>query len=338
VIQRSVTILASAVLTGALLSACTQREPPLPIVPSTLALRPVSVAPPREQLSRVSIPALEGSIPTSTIAFGVGQVTISGLVVGPDGPVPDASVRIERFEGETSATTIVSTDANGRYKLTGVMGGQVRLQAFRLPDLAQTESVVGYASEVFTSDLQMTKLAGTRVQWAASPSRPILNEAVNLVIQVGARRVDADGVVRTGPLVGIGVTLEALGALQTPVVEARLTDDAGRVTFPMVCRTLGSTQVRVILATGEESVIEPTSACAPPPTTAPPTTIPPPTVAPPVPAPTAAPAPVPASTVAPEPDPVPTVPPVPVATPAPVPPVVPVAPIIPVESSTIPPG
>lgn len=222
----------------------------------------------------MTIPPLEGTAPTPTIVFGPGDVTITGRVIGPDGPVPRASVRIERFAGEQSATTIVTTDDEGRYRLSDVSGGQVRLQAYRMPDFAQEVSVVGFASEVYSVDLEVTKLSGTRVQWAIAPARPIVDQFTNLVVQVGARRVDADGVVRTGPMSGIGVTLIPLGALQSTVAESRLTDTEGRVTYPMVCRTTGASSVRVVLATGEESVIEPLP-CSLPPTTLPPTTLPP---------------------------------------------------------------
>jgi hypothetical protein len=258
----------------ALLVACTEEAPPFPVVATTLALRPSSVAPPRERLSEVTIPPLEGSMPSSTVGFGKGEVTITGRVLGPDGPVPSASVRIERFVGEQSASTIVTTDDQGRYRLTEVTGGQVRLQAFRTPDFAQEESVVGFASEVYAVDLEVAKLSGTRVQWAVAPARPIVDQATNLVVQVGAQRVDADGVVRTGPMSGIGVTVIPLGAMQPTVLESRLTDAAGRVTYPMVCRTTGSSSVRVVLATGEESVVEP-QACSLAPTTLPPATPPP---------------------------------------------------------------
>jgi hypothetical protein len=268
-----VTAVATIALTG-----CAAEAPPFPVVPSTLALRPTSIAPPREKLSQVSIPALEGAVPEPTIVFGPGQVTITGRVLGPDGPVPGASVRIERVVGTQSVSTIVIADEEGRYRLSDVEGGQIRLQAFRVPDLGQAESVVDFADKVYTKDLSMERFDGTRVQWAIAPQKLVVGRPANLVIQVGTRRVDEDGVIRTNPIAGIGVTLTPLGSLQTSVLESRLTDSAGRVTYPMVCRTAGAGSIRVALATGEETVIE-HGKCAPPPTTAPPTT--PPTVAPP---------------------------------------------------------
>ncbi len=197
-VRRSAAVVA-AVAASAVLVGCVEQAPPFPVVPSTLALRPSTSAPPRERLSRVTIPPLDGTRPTPTIVFGTGDVTITGRVIGPDGPVPQASVRIERFVGEQSATTIVTTDEDGRYRLSDVTGGQVRIQAFRSPDYAQRESVVGFASEVFTQDLEVVKLSGTRVQWAIAPARPLVDRGTNLVIQVGAQKVDADGIVRTGP-------------------------------------------------------------------------------------------------------------------------------------------
>lgn len=259
---------------GAMLSGCTEQAPPFPVVPSTLALRPSTSAAPREQLSRVAIAPLEGTAPTSTIGFGAGEVVITGLVSGPDGPVPGASVRIERFVGEQRAVTIVGTDAEGRYRLADVTGGQIRVQAFRPPDLAQETSVVAFASGVLTQDLVVTAVAGPRVQWAIAPAQPLVDRGTNLVIQVSSQQVDAEGLIRTGPRAGIGVTLVPLGAMQNEVAESRVTDTDGRVSFPMVCRTTGSSSVRVVLATGEESLVEPLP-CVPPPTVPPPTVPPP---------------------------------------------------------------
>ncbi len=85
--------------------------------------------------------------------------------------------------------------------------------------------------------------------------------------------------------------------MQSEVIESRLTDANGRVTYPMVCRTTGNSSVRVVLATGEESLIEPLPCALPPTTTTAPPTLPP----------TVAPEPVPVDTV-----PAVTIPPVPV--------------------------
>lgn len=263
-------VVAVTVATGsALLSGCTEEAPPFPVVPSTLALRPSTSAAPREQLSRVTIAPLDGTAPTSTIGFGAGEVVITGLVSGPDGPVPGASVRIERFVGEQRAVTIVAADAQGRYRLADVTGGQIRVQAFRPPDLAQETSVVAFASGVFTQDLVVAAVAGPRVQWAIAPAQPLVDRGTNLVIQVSSQQVDAEGLIRTGPRAGIGVTLVPLGAMQDEVAGSLVTDTDGRVSFPMVCRTTGNSSVRVVLATGEESLVEPLP-CAPPPTVPPP--------------------------------------------------------------------
>lgn len=95
-----------------------------------------------------------------------------------------------------------------------------------------------------------------------------MDRGTNLVIQVSSQQVDAEGLIRTGPRAGIGVTLVPLGAMQNEVAGSRVTDADGRVSFAMVCRTSGDSSVRVVLATGEESLVEPLP-CAPP-------TVPPP--------------------------------------------------------------
>ena len=224
--------------------------------------------------SRTSLIPIEGSAPTSTIAFARGAVNVSGRVVGPDGPVVDATVRVERIVGDQTALTTITSGAGGRWKLTDIMGGVLRVQAFKVPDLAMAASAVTFAAGNTKLDLTLERYEGTSVQWALAPSQPVAGRQMNLVVQVAVRRVDADGFVRTVPLADIGVNVVALAALQ-PVTtgEAKITDELGRVSFRLMCTTDGDSSLRIDLATGEVSTIVP-NRCQLPPTTPPPTLAP----------------------------------------------------------------
>jgi hypothetical protein len=50
---------------------------------------------------------------TTTVAIGPGPLTIVGRVEGPDGPIPDAIVQLERLVGDTIATARVPTAPDG---------------------------------------------------------------------------------------------------------------------------------------------------------------------------------------------------------------------------------
>ncbi len=263
---------------GAMLSAltvvgstgCTRKvEITYPEVPSTLALRATTtttIGPDRSK--ETLLPPLDSapSMATTTIAFGEGTVTIEGVVQGPDGPVEGATVRLERLVGEQSAERSVITDEKGRYLLENVPGGRMRLRAWKVPDVAMARNIVVFAAETTKVTLKVDRFASTDVRWAAAPAAPIEGQAVNLVVQVSRRLVDDNGIIGFEQISGLAVRLVPLGALQPEGGDERLTDDAGRASFPMRCNTVGAATVRAQLASGEDAVLE-LPQCAPIPTT-----------------------------------------------------------------------
>ena len=222
--------------------------------------------------SRTSLIPLDGTAATSTIAFAKGAVNLSGKVTGPDGPVAGATVRVERIVGQQTALTTITSGAGGKWTLPRITGGVIRVQAFKVPDLAMPASQVTFASGDTKLDLTLQRYDGTTVQWALAPSQPMAGRQLNLVVQVAVKRVDADGYVRTVALAGIGVNVVALAALQpVSTTDTKITDDKGRVSFRLMCTTEGDSSLRIDLATGEVSTIVP-NRCVLPPTT-PPTTV-----------------------------------------------------------------
>lgn len=257
---------------GSLLLGCTEAPSQPPVVPSTVALIAEAVPVKTPDYSRTSLVPLAGTATTSTIAFAKGSVNISGKVTGPDGPVADATVRVERIVGQQTALTTITSGADGRWSLPKITGGIIRVQAFKVPDLAMPASQVTFASGNAKLDLILQKYDGTTVRWALAPSQPMVGRQLNLVVQVAVKRVDADGYVRTVALAGIGVNVVALAALQpVSTTDAKITDDKGRVSFRLMCTTEGDSSLRIDLATGEVSTIVP-NRCLLPPTT-PPTTL-----------------------------------------------------------------
>ncbi len=255
-----------------LLLGCTEAPSQPPVVPSTVALIAEAVPATTPDYSRTSLIPLDGTATTSTIAFAKGAVNISGKVTGPDGPVADATVRVERIVGQQMALTTITSGADGRWKLPKITGGIIRVQAFKVPDLAMPASQVTFASGDTKVDLTVQKYDGTTVRWALAPSQPMAGRQLNLVVQVAVKRVDADGYVRTVALAGIGVNVVALAALQpVSTTDAKITDEKGRVSFRLMCTTEGDSSLRIDLATGEVSTIVP-NRCLLPPTT-PPTTL-----------------------------------------------------------------
>ncbi len=269
-----------AVSMGALsVAACTGVAEPLPDIPSTLALRASAPTTRRQNVAQLSIPPLEGSTTTTRISFARGSVTVSGFVSGPDGPVDGATVLLERVVGEQTVQMKVQANADGRYKVSNIKGGVLRVSAFKVPDLASTKAKVVFASEATEINLEVDNSTGTDVQWALGPAVPLVGRPSTLVIRISVKRVDPDGVVRFAPLEGVGVRVVAQQALQPNGVNEKVTDGKGLVSFSMLCSVAGYAGINVLLATGEETKIEPRQ-CTVPATTAPPEADPPTTVPP----------------------------------------------------------
>lgn len=273
-------IMGAGCLFLASLSSCSRTVEPVtwPAVPSTLQLRQASSTTIGPDFSNTPLATAPSEVePTSTIAFGVGRVTLTGVVEGPDGPVEGAVVRIERLVEKSVASIDVATDAQGRYRLNRVQGGRVRIRAFRAPDLAALEPIVTFASGEFRTNVIVKRFDQTSVQWSLAPSQPRVNEPANIVIQVSRQEVGTDGVLRQVPVPAVGVTVTPLGLLQNDIVQETLTDQRGRVLVPLRCLGEGGAELQVALATGESAQISPPSCRAATTTTQ--TTSPPSTLA-----------------------------------------------------------
>jgi hypothetical protein len=174
-----------------------------PTVPTTVVDR-----------SGIALAAVRGS--TTTTIREVGTATIAGSVQGPSGPVPGATVRIERLVAGREVRTDVLTGPDGRFTVGGLPGGRYRVRAFLAPSLAQLEPEIRFLADgkQHTFDLTVEQQGGLVVRADVAPKPPLLDGPVNLVAVVATRTVGADGVVRATPVVGATVELIGLGRWQ----------------------------------------------------------------------------------------------------------------------------
>lgn len=262
------------VVTTALLGCARDVKVAYPVVPSTLQLRSTTTTTIGPDRSKMALPSIDVSrTSTATIGFVVGAATLTGVVSGPDGPVPGAKVRVERLVGSQRAEITVDADAEGRYTLENVQLGRVRVRAWRPPDLAMMSDDVFFASATTKHNLALDLFGRTDVQWAMAPDTPLRGRKVNIVIQVSTRMVDELGRISVVPLSGVGVSIYPTGVLLPMAAGERLTNEAGRVVFTLLCDSDGSAGLDVRLATGGQAVITPPP-CTTPAVTSPPDTIP----------------------------------------------------------------
>lgn len=150
---------------------------------------------------------------TSSTVVERGTASLTGTVQGPSGPVPGATVRIERLAAGREVRTDVLTGADGRFLLPDVPGGRYRIRAFLAPTLAQLKPEVRFLEDGAVHDFALTvdQQGGLVVRADVSPDAPTLGRPVNLVAVVSTRAVDGDGIVRWTPVVGATVELAGLG-------------------------------------------------------------------------------------------------------------------------------
>src|SRR3546814_3858763 len=158
----------------------------------------------------IALAPVAGATTTSVVERGSARIV--GLVSGPTGPVPGATVRIERLVAGRSVRTDVVAGGDGRFVAEGLPGGRYRVRSFAPPLLAQLEAEVRFLADrqEHSFDLVVEDHSGLDVSASAAPSPAQVDAPVNLVVQLGWRQVDADGVVPPHPLQGIRIELTGL--------------------------------------------------------------------------------------------------------------------------------
>jgi hypothetical protein len=244
----------------------------IPAPPST---RPSASTTTIADLSGVSLGGVAGST-TIGVAMGPGGATLNGNVVGPTGPIPGATVHVDRVVGDSSASTEVQTAADGTWTVAHVLGGRFRVRAWRAPDLALTTPQIIYmgATETRALTLQLDQYQGVSVTPSVAPDPPVIAQPANLAVVVANATVDAKGVVRFQPIPAVQVQLSGAGQWAIGGTNPATTAADGTASWPVECTVPGAaTLTAVINAT--QSVALTVSACSLPPTTttAPPTTV-----------------------------------------------------------------
>lgn len=263
--------LAAVVVLAAASSGCWSSDEldPLP-VPSSPPTAPTSTTLSVDR-NDVSLAPARGTTTTTAVVVGPGAATLVGRVDGPDGPVEGATVRIERLVGNDAAALEVLTGPGGTWRATGVLGGRYRVRAWRQPDQAVVESQLVFVAASGTAEvsLRADRFAGAAVDVAVAPDPPVVGERANVVLRVAERTVDSEGVVRPVPRPGVEVTLAAASGWEPESPLSAVTDDAGRVTYTLVCRAAGTHGLIATVGPGQAVPLSPPECVEPPPPTTP---------------------------------------------------------------------
>lgn len=218
--------------------ACTSGDSFDPLPKPEGAPAPATSTTTRPDFSGVALAPVAGSTSTTEVTLGPGPSTVAGRIDGPDGPVENAVVRVERLVGDASASVDVPSGPGGTWAAPEVMGGRYRIRAWRTPDLAMTEPQIVFVRSGETAEfaLAVDRFESTAVETVIAPDPPGVNRPANLAVRVSSQVVDENGIVRATPTSGQNVVLTLGSGWQTQSSLQGRTGTDGTHTYRLECR------------------------------------------------------------------------------------------------------
>jgi hypothetical protein len=260
-------LLAVVVALGAVSCGGSGDKPPPTTVPPTIVtttVAPASTLPPV-----TAPPGVPRTATTLNTEMGPGAAILSGMVIGPEGPVPGATVRIERFVGDKVATQTVQTSA-GAWSLPSILGGSYRVEAFRPPDLAQPAPDVFFLGGAENKQLNTTlvRYGSTGVTATIDPNPPLVGLPATLTVRYGGGTVDpATGRVIPSGRAGVQVQIVTGPNFSVESAPVAITDGSGEVSWIVRCLQPGPVPVNLVTGATASTVSLPP--CTIPPAGAP---------------------------------------------------------------------
>ena len=208
-----------------------------------------------------------GGRPTTSVVIGPGQATMSGIVLGPDGPVGGATVQVERFVGDAAGSLTLSAQADGTWTLPGILGGRYRVRAWRPPDLDMTTPQIFFlgATDNRSLSLELGRFNAVNVASAITPNPPVVGAAANLLIQLTTQTVDANGVVHAKAVASAAVLLAGGAEITVNNPNPATTTADGKAIWQVVCQLPGPVSLTATV-NGADSYPVDVPDCAAPPT------------------------------------------------------------------------
>lgn len=211
----------------------------------------------------------ESTAPTTTVApppIHGGTARLTGVVNGPDGPVPFATVRLERHTVDGMVVADVTTDAVGSWTAARLLGGRYRVRAWAHGQLTMPGSEVFFLAEAETRQVELSI--------AAVEDEPVMNLfdggdiylglTGEVAVSVTVRSVDDDGLIVVSGVPGAIVVLQPSPQVTaTPAVA--VADHDGVARFTLRCNQLGPVSALVQHQTDVRTFQLPSCVPLPPP-------------------------------------------------------------------------
>jgi len=185
-------------------------------------------------------PAIDRSVPRLPVRGG--SASMGGTVIGPDGPVEGATVRVERFVGPDFGREDIATNRDGRWEISGLLGGRFRVRAWARPDLASLDPQAAFLANEngeATLDIPVERHEGEQLQGALDLADPVAGQIVTFQALVSRIEVDEEGIVRGVGIEGRDILLGVLGGIRIVGPKQVPTNAEGFATFSVVCLVAG---------------------------------------------------------------------------------------------------
>lgn len=239
------------------LSGCSRTPERLliPPPPATSSTVPEPAAP---DYSAVALDPVPGQQPPETVEVLGGEAALSGVVLGPDGPVPGATVLLERLVGDMVGRLEVTTDEAGSWRTPpptgppparqGIIGGRYRVRAWRTPDFALTTPQILFLDGKENRDLtlEVLQVSDTSVSLSSYPDPPLVGSVVSFSVQALIASVDSEGVVHSMPVSEASLDVGAGWDIVSDVTFA----EPGQLMFELLCQAAGPNPVVLIVDQG----------------------------------------------------------------------------------------
>jgi hypothetical protein len=213
-----------------------------------------------------------GGNPTTSVVLGPGGATLSGIVLGPGGPVGAATVHIERLVDDAVGTYNVTAQADGTWVLPAILGGRYRVRAWRSPDFDMTSPQIFFlgGTDNKSMTLSVAQFSAGNIAVAITPNPPVVSEPANLLIQLTADTVDANGVVHAAPVPAASIQLAGGAEIAVAAPNPVITTANGQAIWQVVCQTPGAVSLTATVNSGSSYPVNvPGCVAGVPPTTLP---------------------------------------------------------------------
>lgn len=169
-----------------------------------------------------------------------GTARLSGTVIGPEGPVPQASVRIERETREGLATVDLVTDELGFYDLPGAHGGRYRIRAWVIGRFTMTLSYTLFLNDGETENTDLIIGPVDPGPYLGFTHRGDIHVGLTgtVAVSVNTRSIGDNGLVNVSGVAGAAVSLTPSPGVTSIPAEA-VTDGSGVARFVLQCHRQG---------------------------------------------------------------------------------------------------